>query len=94
MNRVVAALVALVLLAVGSVALGGPTLPPPPTEWVTDTAGFLTEPVRQTLNARLETYERVSHHQVLVWVGKTTGGAPLAPHAARIRSPSLSCASA
>ena len=77
MKRVLCLLVAVFLLAVGLVASAAPPLPSPPTEWVTDTAGFLSEPTRQALNVRLEAYERSSGHQVLVWVGKTTGETPL-----------------
>ncbi len=77
MKRALVAAIAVLLLTVGSVAFGAPPVPPSPTDWVTDTASFLSEPNRQALNTRLGTYERVSGHQVLVWVGKTTGETPL-----------------
>jgi uncharacterized protein len=64
--------VALVLIAARAVQ-AAPPLPSAPTAWVTDTAGFLSEPTRQALDARLEAYEHASGHQVLVWIGKTTG---------------------
>jgi uncharacterized protein len=73
MKHVLALILVALLLAVGLVASAAPDIPPAPTEWVTDTAGFLAEPTRQTLNTRLEAYEHASGHQVLVWVGKTTG---------------------
>ncbi len=43
--------------------------PATPTEWVTDNAGFLQESTRASLSA--------SGHQVLVWIGETTGDVPL-----------------
>ena len=77
MKRVLALIIATFLLSAGLIAQAAPPLPPSPTEWVTDTAGFLSEPTRQALNTRLEAYERASGHQVLVWIGKTTGETPL-----------------
>lgn len=52
-------------------------IPPAPTRWVTDGAGFLSEPARQVLDARLQDYERQTGHQVLVWIGRTTEGVPI-----------------
>ena len=51
-----------------------PPVPPAPTQWVTDTAGFMTDGARSSLNAKLEAYEQTSKHQVLVWIGKSTSG--------------------
>jgi uncharacterized protein len=63
------------------VALGaceaGAEVPAAPTRWVTDSAGFLSEGTRQELDGRLESYERQGGHQILVWIGRTTGGIPL-----------------
>jgi uncharacterized protein len=47
--------------------------PPTPTEWVTDNAGFLKESTRASLSDRLGAYAATSGHQVLVWIGDTTG---------------------
>lgn len=77
MKHLAAVLLAVLLLAAGLSAIAAPDIPPSPTTWVTDTAGFLSEPTRQALNTRLEAYERASGHQVLVWVGKTTGQTPM-----------------
>ncbi len=77
MKRVLAFLLVTLLLVSGSFAQGTLSLPHAPTERVTDTAGFLSEPTRRALNTQLETYQRASGHQVLVWVGKTTGVTPL-----------------
>ena len=58
-------------------------IPPAPTRWVTDNAGFLSEPVRTELDARLQTFEKTSGHQVVLWIGRTTGAAPIEDWAAR-----------
>src|SRR5215475_1240059 len=52
-------------------------IPPTPTEWVTDTAGFLSPQTVDSLNQRLRAYEQQSGHQILVYIGKTTGGDPI-----------------
>lgn len=71
--------VALPLLVAGlETALGtaavAQEIPPAPSRWVTDSAGFLSPEVRDRLDAQLESYERSSGHQVLVWIGSTVGG--------------------
>jgi uncharacterized protein len=48
-------------------------VPPAPTRWVTDQAGLLTRQTVAALDARLESYERQTGHQVLVWIGRTIG---------------------
>ena len=58
-------------------------LPPAPTAWVTDNAGFLSEAARSSLEARLSSYAATSGHQVLVWIGSTTGDRSLEEFAAR-----------
>jgi uncharacterized protein len=64
---------ALTMLAV----LAAAAPPPTPTRWVEDSAGFLSPATRTALDARLESYERATGHQVIVWIGKTLEGAPL-----------------
>lgn len=49
-------------------------IPASPSRWVTDTAGFLAPETVQELNRKLEAYEKQTGHQVIVYVGKTTGG--------------------
>ena len=44
---------------------------------MTDTAGFLSSGSKDALNTRLESYQRTSGHQLLVWIGKTTGQVPI-----------------
>jgi uncharacterized protein len=69
---------ALVLSLLNRPALAAETpIPPSPTRWVTDTAGLLTPATRDSLDQRLEAYERDTGHQVIVWIGTTTGDAPL-----------------
>jgi uncharacterized protein len=51
--------------------------PPPPTRWVTDNAGLLSPQARQQLDAALEDYQRRTGHQVLVWIGDSTGVVPI-----------------
>ena len=77
MKRVVAFTLTCVLVAVGLICRAAPPIPQGPTEWVTDSTGFLSDSTAQTMNARLEALERTTGHQVLVWVGKTTGDTPL-----------------
>jgi len=77
MKRVQWALIVVLLLGMGAIASAAPPIPPPPAEWVTDTTGFLSKTARESLNARLQSYERTTGHQVLVWVGKTTAESPI-----------------
>jgi uncharacterized protein len=58
-------------------AVGALEIPKAPGQWVTDTAGMLSEATRTQLNARLQAYEGNSGHQVVVWIGRTLNGAPL-----------------
>lgn len=54
-----------------------PAPPPSPRHWVTDGPGLLTPGVRESLDRRLEAYQKDTGHQVLVWIGTTTAGDPL-----------------
>lgn len=58
-------------------------IPPPPTKFVTDTAGFLSPSTVDSLSRSLGQYERDSGHQILVYIGETTGDAPLDDWAVR-----------
>jgi len=71
-----AGIVALLFAAVRTAPAAPFPVPPAPTAWVTDTAGFLSEAARVTQDKRLEAFEHASGHQVLVWVGQTTGDTP------------------
>jgi uncharacterized protein len=52
-------------------------IPAAPDRWVTDTAGFLPPGDADRLNERLRTYEAQTQHQLLVWIGQTTGEVPI-----------------
>jgi uncharacterized protein len=51
-------------------------IPPAPSAWVTDTAGFLTPQTVDALDARLRAYQATTGHQILVYVAPTTGATP------------------
>ncbi len=71
------------LLALLAATAAAAREPPPPTRWVTDEVGFLSPASRDALDARLESYERATGHQVVVWIGDTLGGTPLDDFAVR-----------
>jgi uncharacterized protein len=52
-------------------------IPPAPTQWVTDNVGLLSSDTRNSLNQRLENYEHSTGHQIIVWIGASTGDTPL-----------------
>src|SRR5665213_3525150 len=67
----------LMVIGVGTAALGAEVaIPPSPARWATDTAGFLKPPTVAALDARLQAYQRVTGHQVLLYVAPTTGDTP------------------
>lgn len=53
------------------------TIPPTPSHYVTDNADALSSATRGTLENELQAYERSTGHQVIVWIGQTTGDVPL-----------------
>jgi uncharacterized protein len=75
---------ALLLLACGAGAETGTPVPPAPQRWLTDTASFLSPGTAAELDARLEAYERSSGHQVIVYIGNTTGNIPLEDWAVKV----------
>jgi uncharacterized protein len=52
-------------------------IPPAPSRWVTDTANFLSPQTVAALDSRLAAYEQGTGHQILVYIGTTTGRAPI-----------------
>jgi uncharacterized protein len=52
-------------------------IPPSPQQWATDAAGFLSPSALEAVNAQLRSYSQTSGRQVLVYIGKTTGGYPI-----------------
>jgi uncharacterized protein len=61
------------MLTLIAVVHGGPPVPPAPTARVTDEAGVLSTETRASLDRRLARYERERGHQIIVWIGRTTG---------------------
>jgi uncharacterized protein len=53
------------------------TVPPAPTRYVTDNASALSGATQATVDAELKGYEKATGHQLIVWIGDTTGGVPL-----------------
>ena len=69
-------------------------VPRSPDRWVTDKAGFLSAATVDELDSRLETFERTTGHQIIVYIDKTTGGTPLEDWASRCSKPGRSAAKA
>src|SRR5664279_5246107 len=62
----------------GGLCLGAQAAPPPaPTRWVTDGSNLLSPALRESLDQRLKASQAGTGHQVLVWIGRTTGADPL-----------------
>jgi uncharacterized protein len=74
--RRTATALAFALLAMCAFALAQ-TAPPTPNHFVTDTQNALSNDTRTTLDGELRAYERATGHQVIVWIGDTTGDTPL-----------------
>lgn len=58
-------------------------IPPSPSQWVTDEAGFLSTDTARSLNGALERYAASTGRQLLVYIGKTTGDTPIEDWAVR-----------
>jgi uncharacterized protein len=71
------------VLACAALGAAADAIPPAPTRWVTDNADFMSEGARAALDGRLEAYEKQTGHQVIVWIGRTTGGLSLEDFATR-----------
>src|SRR5580658_7459710 len=67
----------LALLSAGPARASETPIPPAPAQWVTDNAGFLSSDEQSQLNTRLSNYQDQTGHQVIVWIGQTTGDTPL-----------------
>jgi uncharacterized protein len=78
MHRLLAALAGVWVIALAAPSWAAETpIPPAPTTWVTDTAALLSPATRDALEQRLSAYNAATGHQVIVWIGTTTGDAPL-----------------
>ena len=58
-------------------------IPPPPARWVTDTANFMSPGAQSSLDSRLAAYGQSTGHQLIVYIGQTTGDAPIDDWAVR-----------
>jgi len=74
---VVARVVALGVLLASAAAHAETPIPPPPTDWVTDRAAFLSPRAVSELDDRLAGYAQQSGHQIVVYIDHTTGGVPI-----------------
>lgn len=52
-------------------------IPARPLDYVTDNAGALSASTADALRTELRTYEQTTGHHIDVWIGQTTGDAPL-----------------
>jgi uncharacterized protein len=52
-------------------------VPPTPSHYVTDIAGALSGDTTASLESELAAYQKSTGHQIIVWIGDTTGDVPL-----------------
>ncbi len=76
-GRLALALVALLYAVPAGAAGAGFMIPPTPARYVTDNANVLSENTRASLENELHAYESATGHQIIVWIGQTTGDVPL-----------------
>src|SRR5690349_14225128 len=81
--RLATLLVGFVLVSAAFLYAAETPIPPPPTRWVTDTANFMSPGAAGSLDSQLEGYERSTGHQLIVYIGQTTGDAPIEDWAVR-----------
>jgi len=67
----------LTVLAAATAAHAETPIPPAPDHFVTDRAGFLTRAAAAEIDARLGRYQTESGRQIIVYIDRTTGGAPV-----------------
>jgi uncharacterized protein len=58
------------------------TVPPTPHHYVTDEAGALDDATKTALESELQAFEKATGHQVIVYIGDTTGAVPLETYTA------------
>jgi uncharacterized protein len=76
-------LVLIVLVSAALLYAAETPIPPSPTQWVTDTANFLSPETVRSLDARLAAYQQATGHQLIVYIAPTTGDAPIEDWAVR-----------
>lgn len=52
-------------------------VPPTPDHYVTDYVGALSNDTRASIENELQAYDTSTGHQIIVWIGDTTGNVPL-----------------
>jgi len=67
------AFLALCLLLAPALFAKEAPLPDAPNRWVTDTAAFMSPLAADQLDARLRAYQEQTQHQLIVWIGRTSG---------------------
>ncbi|MFV8755154.1 TPM domain-containing protein [Nannocystaceae bacterium ST9] len=68
----------LALFGTASTAVGAPpSTPASPSEHVSDEAKALSPSVRASLSRRLADYQAKGGHQIVVWIGQSTGDTPI-----------------
>lgn len=67
----------LIWLGQGAARAEAVPIPPPPERWVTDVSGLLSPATRAKLDAKLESYERNTGHQIVVYIRDSIGESPL-----------------
>ncbi len=81
--KTLALLVGFVLVSAAYLSAAETPIPPPPTRWVTDTANFMSPGAAGSLDSQLEGYGRSTGHQLIVYIGQTSGDAPIDDWAVR-----------
>jgi uncharacterized protein len=76
-------LVPICLVSIALLHASETPIPPSPTQWVTDTANFLSPETVRSLDVRLAAYEQATGHQLIVYIAPTTGDAPIEDWAVR-----------
>lgn len=75
--RSLALALVLTFAALAPAAAAGFTVPPRPTEYVTDGANALSSTATTAVTNELKNYEDKTGTRILVWIGQTTGDVPL-----------------
>ncbi len=75
--RNLAVLLALTLACANAARAAEFDVPPVPHRFVTDNAGALSDSTHAALESELHDYSAKTGHQVIVWIGESTGDVPL-----------------
>src|SRR5262245_26323557 len=59
-------------------AAAAQTVPPKPDRWVTDLSGQVSASAEQALDTKLESFDHLTGHQVLLWIGPLGSDDPAA----------------